>query len=77
MLMARPHRCAQSLARLELQVVLAVLLGRLHFVLDPKLGGIEGVLRDHTVNRVTLRIRAGLPMRAVPRVPGMVARRVG
>jgi cytochrome P450 len=62
-----PRDCVgQALARVELQVVLAVLLGRLRFELYPSVGGFEGLLRERMVLRTTMQFDGGLPMLVHP-----------
>lgn len=56
----------QTLARMELQVVLALLLGRFRFELGPEVGGSEG-LQERMVYHITLQPDNGLPMKAIPR----------
>jgi len=63
-----PRDCAgQALARMELQVVLAVLVGRLHVTLPAEVGGLEGLLARRMFH-TTLQIRGGLPLLIKARV---------
>lgn len=64
-----PRDCiGQSLAKLELQVVLATLVGRFRFQLGPELAGGFADVTARAAFRVTLFPRGGMPLRAVPRV---------
>ncbi len=61
----------QSLARLELQTALAVLLGRFKFELGPELlaaGGGMAAVQACMVYRLTVQPKNGMPLQAMPRV---------
>lgn len=63
-----PRDCAgQALARLELQVVIATIVGRFHIELSPEVGGWEGLLARRMYH-TTLQVQGGLPMLLKPRV---------
>lgn len=63
-----PRDCAgQALARLELQVVLATLVGAFHVSLPPDVGGWPGLL-ERRLYHTTLQARGGsLPLLLTPR----------
>lgn len=62
-----PRDCAgQALARLELQAVIAMLVGRFEIELAPEVGGWEGLLARRMYH-ITLQVQGGLPMRFRPR----------
>lgn len=64
---AGPRDCiGQALAKIEMQAVLATLVGKFHFDLAPEVGGIEGVKR-RLVNHITLSPKGGMPVRISPR----------
>jgi cytochrome P450 len=63
-----PRDCAgQALARMELQVVIATLIGRFHLQLAPDVGGWEGLL-GRRMYHTTLQVQGGLPLLFRPRV---------
>lgn len=62
-----PRDCVgQTLAKLELQVVLTSLWSRFHFELAPEMGGVPGV-EEAIVTRVTLQSTKGMKMLCHPR----------
>uniref|UniRef100_A0A383VZN8 Cytochrome P450 n=1 Tax=Tetradesmus obliquus TaxID=3088 RepID=A0A383VZN8_TETOB len=64
-----PRDCAgQALARIELQVVIAMLVGQLQLQLHPSVGGWQGLLQRRMYH-TTLQVEGGLPMLLRPRVP--------
>jgi hypothetical protein len=63
-----PRDCAgQALARLELQVVIATLVGNFSVKLAPEVGGWEGLLARRMFH-TTLQVKGGLPLLLMPRV---------
>lgn len=67
-----PRDCAgQALARMELQAVIATLVGRFHVQLAPEVGGWEGLLARRMYH-TTLQAQGGLPMLLQPRFGGRV-----
>lgn len=63
-----PRDCAgQALARLELQVVTAAVVGNFRVQLVPEVGGWEGLLRRRMFH-TTLQVEGGLPLLLTPRV---------
>jgi len=66
-----PRDCAgQALARLELQVVIAAVVGNFKVQLAPEVGGWEGLLGKRMFH-TTLQMRGGLPLLLTPRVGGV------
>lgn len=64
-----PRDCAgQALARLELQVVIAAVVGNFSMKLAPEVGGWKGLL-GRKMYHTTLQIRGGLPVILTPRAP--------
>jgi cytochrome P450 len=63
-----PRDCAgQALARLELQVVIAAIVGNFRVKLGPGVDGWEGLLGKRMFH-TTLQVRDGLPLLLTPRV---------